>query len=122
MLSGTLIFPIKPGTNWVGSQSCSADPPEIQLVGLMIEERHCCIENVLGIITLTARAETYVNGQLIGSTPVGLSHGDRVIIGGTHFFHLHYPSDPNLSRTPSVPAKVSLTTHSCVKVRNSLIM
>lgn len=93
-MSGTLFFPIKSGKNSIGPATCSSNPPEIQLNGVMIEEDHCCIENSGGILTLTARGETYVNGQLVDSTGlVALHHGDRVILAGTHFFHLHYPTD-----------------------------
>nr|CAG4634685.1 EOG090X03EV [Alona affinis] len=104
MLSGTLFFLIRPGKNWVGPPECSADPPAIQLTGMMIEERHCCIENLSGVLTLTAPAETYVNGQLIPSSSAGvrLYHADRIIIGGTHYFHLHFPTSvhPDRIATP----------------------
>ena len=63
----------------------------------MIEEQHCCIESVDGDLTLTSLAETYVNGQLVTS-PVRLHHADRVIIAGTHYFHLHNPKDSGDSR------------------------
>lgn len=73
----------------------------------MIEENHCCIE-LAENLRLTARAETYVNGQLVSSAGVDLHHGDRVIIGGTHFFHLHYPRDCKLADKQSQP-KVQVT-------------
>ncbi len=93
MLSGTLFFPLKPGQNWVGPPVCSAELPAIQLTGVMIEDKHCCIELSGDNLRLTANAETYVNGQLATSTGVDLRHGDRIIIGGTHYFHLHNPND-----------------------------
>lgn len=96
-LSGTLFFALKTGANWVGSTVCSADCANIQLEGFMIEEKHCRIENVDGALTLSALAETYVNGQLVTS-PVSLSHGDRVIIGGSHYFHLHHPKSASNSQ------------------------
>lgn len=66
----------------------------------MIEENHCCIE-YSETLRLTANAETYVNGQLVSSDGVLLHHGDRVIIGGTHYLHLHYPRDIKLTGTQS---------------------
>ena len=92
MLSGTLIFALKPGANRIGRTTNSANPPEIQLSGYMIEEQHGSIGYVDGALTLHALAETYVNGQLV-NCPVSLRHGDRIIIAGTHFFHLHNPKD-----------------------------
>jgi hypothetical protein len=83
---------LKLGFNWIGSSLNPSEPSDIKLNGLMIEEKHCCIKNSNEILTLAAQAETYVNGQLI-SNEIRLHHGDRVVLGGSHFFHLHYPTD-----------------------------
>lgn len=83
---------MKLGCNWIGSALNPSELPDIQLNGLMIEEKHCCIKNTDGVLTLTALAETFVNGQLV-SKEIRLHHGDRVIFGGSHFFHLHCPTD-----------------------------
>ena len=83
--------------NWIGSTVCSVDCADIQLEGFMIEEKHCYIENIEGALMLSALAETYVNGQLVTSS-VSLSHGDRVIIGGSHYFHLHHPKSAQSSQ------------------------
>ncbi|XP_057381549.1 kinesin-like protein KIF14 isoform X2 [Daphnia carinata] len=92
LLSETMFFPLNPGKNMVGPMVCSNDPPSIQLNGLTIEENHCCIEYD-DDLRIFANAETYVNGQLVGTEKVVLCHGDRIIIGGTHHFHLHNPKD-----------------------------
>lgn len=65
----------------------------IQLWGGNIEEQHCCFENNDGVLTLASRAETYVNGVTVPAEGVQLSHGDRIIISNSHFFHLHHPGD-----------------------------
>ena len=106
MLSGTLFFPLKPGQNWVGSPVASAEPPAIQLTGVMIEDKHCCVELFEDNLRLIANAETYVNGQLITSNGVNLRHGDRIIIGGTHYFHLYNPNDSQFLGTQITNNKV----------------
>ena len=106
MLSGTLFFPLKPGQNWVGSPVASAEPPAIRLTGVMIEDKHCCVELFGDNLRLIANAETYVNGQLITSNGVNLRHGDRIIIGGTHYFHLYNPNDSQFLGTQITNNKV----------------
>lgn len=106
LLSGTLFFPLRPGKNWIGSSFATVDPPSIQLTGLMIEDKHCVID-VSEELKLTARAETYVNGHFIDTHDVVLHHGDRIIIGGAHYFHLHHPKDCKIHEKQSV-SKVSL--------------
>lgn len=93
LLSGTLIFPLKPGENWVGPTECSSNPSSIQLSGGNIEERHCCFANNEGVLTLTSKAETYVNGARVPGEGVRLDHGDRIIISNSHFFLFHYPGN-----------------------------
>uniref|UniRef100_A0A0P6DD56 Kinesin protein KIF14 n=1 Tax=Daphnia magna TaxID=35525 RepID=A0A0P6DD56_9CRUS len=92
LLSETMFFPLNPGKNVVGPMVCSNHPPSIQLNGLTIEENHCCIEYG-DDLRIFASAETYVNGQRVGTEKVVLCHGDRIVIGGTHHFHLHNPKD-----------------------------
>ncbi|XP_057378906.1 kinesin-like protein KIF14 [Daphnia carinata] len=105
LLSGTLFFPLKLGQNWVGPSVSSANSPTIQLTGLMIEESHCCIERSGDHLTLVANGETYVNGQLVSSPGLQLHHGDRIIIGGTHYFHLYHPSDSQFHGNQSASNK-----------------
>lgn len=112
LLSGTLFFPLKPGENWVGKPwndhtGRGADPPAIQLTGLMIQDKHCCFK-FAEELSLIARAETYVNGKLASPSGVLLHHGDRIIIGGTHYFHLHNPNDCS-STGKQVMSKVFVT-------------
>jgi kinesin family protein 14 len=87
-----MYFPLHPGQNWVGPMVASCESSSIQLTGLMIENKHCCIDFSMEL-KIIANAETYVNGQLVGQSEVLLRHGDRLVIGGSHFFHLHNPRD-----------------------------
>ena len=101
-----MFFPLNPGENWVGPPICSVVPPAIQLTGVMIEENHCCIE-MADNLKLVANAETYVNGQLVTPAGVVLHHGDRIIIGGTHYFHLHNPAD---CQTPNRHSNIKVSS------------
>jgi hypothetical protein len=85
---------LKNGINWVGSSVSSSD---IRINGLMIEEKHCCFKfsKLDNVLTLTAEADMYVNGEIV-LEETRLHHGDRVIIGGSHYFHLHFPRDSKL--------------------------
>jgi kinesin family protein 14 len=87
-----MFFPLCPGQNWVGPMVCSNESPSIQLTGMTIVNNHCCIDYSTDL-KIFANAETYVNGQLVGQSEVLLRHGDRIVIGGSHFFHLHNPRD-----------------------------
>lgn len=92
----------------MGPSAASRNSPTIQLTGLMIEESHCCIERSGDNLTLVANGETYVNGQLVSSLGVDLHHGDRIIIGGTHYFHLYNPSDAQFLGNQAANNKVNL--------------
>lgn len=52
------------------------------------------IENAEGQLSLRAghRGETYVNGEVVSSR-VLLRHGDRLVIGGNHFFRVSVPAE-----------------------------
>ena len=89
------------------------------MTGVMIEQQHCCIENHRGVLTLTARAETYVNGQLV-SSETRLYHGDRVIIGGTHYFHLHHPTGVHPDRKHNEATRVTLLVPHTIVFTNAL--
>ncbi|XP_063424570.1 kinesin-like protein KIF14 isoform X2 [Mytilus trossulus] len=90
-LSEMLLYVIKEGQTRVG-RMCDNSKHEIQLNGALIAENHCIINNLENVISITPidDAPTYVNGNLI-SEPVILQHGDRVILGGDHYFRFNHP-------------------------------
>lgn len=45
--------------------------------------------------------ETFVNGEVIDE-PKQIFHGDRVVVGGSHYFRISNPTCPNRSKTPVV--------------------
>ncbi|XP_069800065.1 kinesin-like protein KIF14 [Dendropsophus ebraccatus] len=92
-LSEVLLYLIKEGQTKVGKQHPGSDH-EIQLSGVLIANDHCTINNEHGQVTLipTPGAETFVNGNLVQDLVV-LHHGDRVILGGNHYFRFNNPTE-----------------------------
>ncbi|MFT7809049.1 kinesin-like protein KIF14 isoform X2 [Arapaima gigas] len=90
-LSEMLLYMIKEGQTRVGKHK-SASAHDIQLSGALIADEHCVISNVSGTVTITPikDAKTFVNGNLISKSTV-LHHGDRVILGGDHYFRFNHP-------------------------------
>ncbi|XP_076582701.1 kinesin-like protein KIF14 [Chaetodon auriga] len=92
-LSEMLLYMIKEGRTTVGKlkSECSHD---IQLTGALIAEQHCVITNIQGTVSITPmeNAKTFVNGNLISDSTV-LHHGDRVILGGDHYFRFNHPAE-----------------------------
>ncbi|ELU15797.1 hypothetical protein CAPTEDRAFT_82852, partial [Capitella teleta] len=66
----------------------------IQLQGPLIADKHCIIINRNGRISIApvADAPTYINGNLIAMA-TDIHHGDRVILGGNHFFRFNHPKE-----------------------------
>uniref|UniRef100_A0A4Y0BGG1 Kinesin motor domain-containing protein n=1 Tax=Anopheles funestus TaxID=62324 RepID=A0A4Y0BGG1_ANOFN len=99
MLSGTLLYIIPPGTVQIGRPS-SLSSPDIVLEGPLVSPNHCSIENKNGKLFLLPEAsteyETFVNGELIVERRQ-LFHGDRLVIGGSHYFRVSNPLCPNKS-------------------------
>ncbi|XP_059612824.1 kinesin-like protein KIF14 [Phlebotomus argentipes] len=96
ILSGTLVFRLPLGKVKLGrNHPTSKEQPDIVLEGPLVSFNHCAFENNAGILYLTPLSldfETFVNGQLIdGRTE--LHHGDRVIIGGSHYFRVSNPAE-----------------------------
>ncbi|XP_043274428.1 kinesin-like protein KIF14 isoform X3 [Venturia canescens] len=63
------------------------------------------IENNNGSLTLTpeAEADTYLNGQMVNGR-VRLNHGDRLVIGGNHYFKVCLPhGDQNNKQITAQP-------------------
>uniref|UniRef100_A0A182W7B1 Kinesin motor domain-containing protein n=1 Tax=Anopheles minimus TaxID=112268 RepID=A0A182W7B1_9DIPT len=99
MLSGTLLYIIPPGTVQIGRPS-SLSSPDIVLEGPLVSPNHCSIENKNGKLFLLPETnteyETFVNGELIVERRQ-LFHGDRLVIGGSHYFRISNPLCPNKS-------------------------
>ncbi|XP_066547887.1 kinesin-like protein KIF14 [Amia ocellicauda] len=90
-LSEMLLYMIKEGKSKVGKQK-SGSTHDIQLSGALICDDHCVISNVGGTVSITPikDAKTFVNGNLVSDCNV-LHHGDRVILGGDHYFRFNHP-------------------------------
>ncbi|KAM8874254.1 kinesin-like protein KIF14 isoform 2-T2 [Spinachia spinachia] len=92
-LSEMLLYMINEGRTTVGKLK-SDSKHDIQLTGALIADQHCVIINTQGIVSLTPtdNAKTFVNGNLIFESTV-LHHGDRVILGGDHYFRFNHPAE-----------------------------
>ncbi|KAM6397764.1 kinesin-like protein KIF14 isoform 2-T2 [Pluvialis apricaria] len=90
-LSEVLLYMIKEGETTVGRYTPNSKH-DIQLSGVLIADDHCVIKNTVGKVSIIPRkeAKTYVNGKCI-LDPTVLHHGDRVILGGDHYFRFNHP-------------------------------
>ncbi|AWP10823.1 putative kinesin-like protein KIF14-like isoform 3 [Scophthalmus maximus] len=92
-LSEMLLYMIKEGQTTVGKHK-SDSSHDIQLTGALIADQHCVITSLHGTVSITPMesAKTFVNGNLISDSIV-LHHGDRVILGGDHYFRFNHPAE-----------------------------
>ncbi|NXU59423.1 KIF14 protein, partial [Turnix velox] len=100
-LSEVLLYMIKEGETTVGR--CTPNSKhDIQLSGVLIADDHCVIKNTVGKVSIIplGDAKTYVNGKSI-SAPTVLHHGDRVILGGDHYFRFNHPVEVQKVERPS---------------------
>ncbi|XP_065792405.1 kinesin-like protein KIF14 [Muntiacus reevesi] len=99
-LSEILLYMIKEGTTTVGKNRPSSSH-DIQLSGVLIADDHCTITNSAGTVSIipAGEAKSYVNGKLI-SEPTVLHHGDRVILGGDHYFRFNHPMEVQKGEQP----------------------
>uniref|UniRef100_A0A7M4FLX5 Kinesin-like protein KIF14 n=1 Tax=Crocodylus porosus TaxID=8502 RepID=A0A7M4FLX5_CROPO len=90
-LSELLLYMIKEGETTVGKYKPNS-AHDIQLSGVLIADDHCIIKNVHSNVSITplGEAKTYVNGKQILDRTI-LHHGDRVILGGDHYFRFNHP-------------------------------
>ncbi|XP_023660428.2 kinesin-like protein KIF14 isoform X1 [Paramormyrops kingsleyae] len=90
-LSEMLLYMIKEGQTKVGKRKAES-AHDIQLTGALIADQHCVISSVSGTVSIMPikDAKTFVNGDLISQTTI-LHHGDRVILGGDHYFRFNHP-------------------------------
>ncbi|NXA34171.1 KIF14 protein, partial [Eudromia elegans] len=100
-LSEMLLYMIKEGETTVGKHAVNSRH-DIQLSGALIAVDHCIIKNIDGKVSIIPlrEAKTYVNGKHI-SDPTVLHHGDRVILGGDHYFRFNHPVEVQKVRRPS---------------------
>ncbi|NWI35872.1 KIF14 protein, partial [Picathartes gymnocephalus] len=100
-LSEVLLYMIKEGETTVGR--CTPNSKhDIQLSGVLIADDHCVIKNTVGKVSIIPlrEAKTYVNGKCV-LDPTVLHHGDRVILGGDHYFRFNHPAEVQKIKTPS---------------------
>ncbi|NWQ91841.1 KIF14 protein, partial [Burhinus bistriatus] len=100
-LSEVLLYMIKEGETTVGRYTPNSKH-DIQLSGVLIADDHCVIKNTVGKVSIIPRreAKTYVNGKCI-LDPTVLHHGDRVILGGDHYFRFNHPVEVQKVKRPS---------------------
>nr|XP_055074215.1 kinesin-like protein KIF14 [Misgurnus anguillicaudatus] len=92
-LSEMLLYMIKEGETKVGKLKSELNH-DIQLSGALIADEHCVISNVNGTVSIKPmpNAKTYLNGNIVSECTV-LHHGDRVILGGDHYFRFNHPAE-----------------------------
>ncbi|KAK7810773.1 hypothetical protein U0070_009478 [Myodes glareolus] len=100
-LSEMLLYMVKEGITTVGKYKPDSSH-DIQLSGVLIADDHCTIRNFGGTVSIVpaGEAKTYVNGMHI-SEPTVLHHGDRVILGGDHYFRFNHPVEVQKGLRPS---------------------
>ncbi|NXY45113.1 KIF14 protein, partial [Ceuthmochares aereus] len=100
-LSEVLLYMIKEGETTVGRHTPNSKH-DIQLSGVLIADDHCIIKNTVGKVSIIPlrEAKTYVNGKCI-LEPTVLHHGDRVILGGDHYFRFNHPAEVQKVKGPS---------------------
>nr|XP_060630557.1 kinesin-like protein KIF14 [Anolis sagrei ordinatus] len=103
-LSEMLLYMIKEGQTTVGR--CKPNSRhDIQLSGILIADDHCIIKHVAGAVSIIPLedAKTYVNGKCILGT-TDLHHGDRIILGGDHYFRFNHPVEVQKIKSQSCGA------------------
>ncbi|NXL31091.1 KIF14 protein, partial [Glaucidium brasilianum] len=100
-LSEVLLYMIKEGETTVGRYTPNSKH-DIQLSGVLIADDHCVIKNTVGEVSIIPlrEAKTYVNGKCV-LDPTVLHHGDRVILGGDHYFRFNHPVEVQKVTRPS---------------------
>uniref|UniRef100_A0A8C9AXC4 Kinesin-like protein KIF14 n=1 Tax=Phocoena sinus TaxID=42100 RepID=A0A8C9AXC4_PHOSS len=122
-LSEILLYMIKEGTTTVGKYKPNSSR-DIQLSGVLIADEHCTINNFDGTVSIipAGEAKTYVNGRLI-LEPTVLHHGDRVILGGDHYFRFNHPVEVQKGeRPPSRDTLVSEGPRDFESAKNDLLL
>lgn len=104
ILSGTLIYLIPPGHVNIGREDQIDSNTDIALSGPLIKDHHCTIENKAeGLTLVPGNGPCFINGVEVTERHA-LHHGDRLVIGGNHYFRVNNPDDPHSSVKGSEPA------------------
>ncbi|XP_059947463.1 kinesin-like protein KIF14 isoform X2 [Mesoplodon densirostris] len=122
-LSEILLYMIKEGTTTVGKYKPGSSH-DIQLSGVLIADEHCTVNNFNGTVSIipAGEAKTYVNGRLI-LEPTVLHHGDRVVLGGDHYFRFNHPVEVQKGeRLPSRDTLVSEGPRDFESAKNDLLL
>ncbi|XP_017115708.1 kinesin-like protein KIF14 [Drosophila elegans] len=98
ILSGTLFYLLPQGLVRIGRGrlpgGSANSQPDIVLDGPLVALQHCSIEHERGgklfVTPGSEDFETYVNGELLQERRQ-LFHGDRLVIGGSHYFRISNP-------------------------------
>lgn len=96
MLSGTLLYILPPGIVRIGRPKPSTHAQsDIVLDGPLVGLNHCQIDNRRNNLFVRPDStdndcETFVNGELIHAERQ-IYHGDRIVIGGSHYFRVSNP-------------------------------
>lgn len=103
-MSEKLIYLLKSQNNetLVGSDKTLVN---IHLTGPLIAPLHCKIINQQAnyhIEQLDSNYVTYLNGEVIDCSQRQLFHGDRIIIGGSHFFRFNNPASNTLKKINNI--------------------
>ncbi|GAB1285487.1 Kinesin-like protein KIF14 [Apodemus speciosus] len=107
-LSEMLLYMVKEGVTTVGKCAPNSNH-DIQLSGVLIADDHCTIRNFGGTVSIVpaGEAKTFVNGMHI-SEPTVLHHGDRVVLGGDHYFRFNHPVE--VQKGKKTPSRNNLTS------------
>ncbi|CAB4013754.1 kinesin KIF14 [Paramuricea clavata] len=121
-LSEMLLYMLKEGETTVGrrqSELCSDH--DVQLNGVLVAENHCLIRNEGEKVYITPidDAPTYVNGQQLSEETV-LHHGDRLVIGGDHYFRFNHPMEVQQRRQENSEKGESVVPKDFEFARNEL--
>ncbi|CAH1787951.1 unnamed protein product [Owenia fusiformis] len=105
-LSEMLLYILKEGTTRVG-RLADMSSHDIQLNGALIANDHCKFDYTEKVVMISPikDAPCYVNGDSIFKKTT-LHHGDRVILGGDHYFRLNHPSEVDKGRKSSTQLQV----------------
>ncbi|CAF1281060.1 unnamed protein product [Rotaria sordida] len=123
-LNELLVYYLKTKTS-IGRPDASVKQ-DIELIGVGISPEHCVIEirnqNQIFLIPLN-KSKTYVNGQLIDNERQ-LRHGDRILLGCSHFFRLNSPGDKNSTSTsPARSSVMNTSSHlSFIDAQNEFLL
>ncbi|XP_017056655.2 kinesin-like protein KIF14 [Drosophila ficusphila] len=106
ILSGTLFYLLPQGVVRIGRGRLpgggASSQPDIVLDGPLVALQHCTIEHERGgklfVIPGSEDFETYVNGELVEDRRQ-LFHGDRLVIGGSHYFRISNPFCPQRGKS-----------------------